>query len=87
MVFVAENVLPKIVFVAESLLPKIVFVAANLLPKMLLFADRPLPSLQSVVMLKLLLLEPTAEKASEGMAKCCGVIKRIGIHVCPLLLN
>ncbi len=68
MVFVAENVLPKIVFVAESLLPKIVFVAANLLPKMLLFADRPLPSLQSAVMLKLLLLEPTAEKASEGMA-------------------
>jgi hypothetical protein len=68
MVFVAENVLPKIVFVAESLLPKIVFVAANLLPKMLLFADRPLPSLQSAVTLKLLLLEPSAEKASEGMA-------------------
>ena len=68
MVFVAENVLPKMVFVAESLLPKIVFVAANVLPRMLLFADRPLPSLQSAVMLKLLLLEPTAEKASEGMA-------------------
>ncbi len=67
MVFVAENVLPKMVFVAESLLPKIVFVAANLLPKMLLFADRPLPSLQSAVILKLLLLGSTAEKASEGM--------------------